>query len=111
MMPVAVIKTRKGFRLFVSIADVSYFVRPGSAIDREAYSRGTSIYFPGRVIPMLPEKLSNNLCSLVPGEDRFTVSAILDFDRSGTLLSKRFCRSIISQPAPLHLHNSAEDTY
>jgi ribonuclease R len=93
---VAVIKTRKGYRLFVSIADVSYFVRPGSAIDREAYSRGTSVYFPGRVIPMLPEKLSNDLCSLVPGDDRFTVSAILDYDRSGKLLSKRFCRSVIT---------------
>lgn len=92
---VCVIKTRKGFRLFVSIADVSHFVTPGSAIDREAYSRGTSIYFPGRVIPMLPEKLSNDLCSLVPAEDRFTVSAILDFDRSGTVLTKRFSRSII----------------
>ncbi len=92
---ICVIKTRKGFRLFVSIADVSHFVTPGSAIDREAYNRGTSVYFPGRVIPMLPEKLSNNLCSLVPEEDRFTVSAILDFDRLGTLLAKRFSRSII----------------
>jgi len=92
---VCVVKTRKGFRLFVSIADVSHFVTPGSAIDQEAYIRGTSVYFPGRVIPMLPEKLSNDLCSLVPEEDRFTVSAILDFDRSGTLLTKRFCRSII----------------
>ncbi len=92
---ISVMKTRKGFRLYVSIADVSHYVKPGSAIDREAYSRGTSIYFPGRVIPMLPEKLSNNLCSLVPGEDRFTVSAILDFDRSGKVLTKHFCRSII----------------
>ncbi len=92
---VCVTKTRKGFRLYVSIADVSHFVTPDSAIDREAYTRGTSIYFPGRVIPMLPEKLSNNLCSLVPQEDRFTFSAILDFDRSGTLLGKHFCRSII----------------
>ncbi len=92
---ICVLKTRQGFRLFVSIADVSHFVTPGSAIDREAYSRGTSIYFPGRVIPMLPEKLSNNLCSLVPDKDRFTVSAILDFDRSGNLQKKRFCRSII----------------
>ena len=92
---VCVLKTRSGFRLFVSIADVSHFVTPGSAIDQEAYSRGTSVYFPGRVIPMLPEKLSNNLCSLIPGEDRFTVSAILDFDRQGTLVKKRFSRSII----------------
>ncbi len=92
---ICVEKTRKGYRLFVSIADVSHFVTSGSAIDGEAYTRGTSVYFPGRVIPMLPEKLSNNLCSLVPDQDRFTVTAILDFDRLGSLIKKRFCRSII----------------
>ncbi len=92
---VAVIKTKKGFRLYVSIADVSHFVSLGSALDRDACERGTSIYFPGRVIPMLPEKLSNNLCSLVPDRDRLTLTAILDFDRTGTLLHKRFTRSII----------------
>ncbi|MCK5516629.1 MAG: ribonuclease R, partial [Desulfobulbaceae bacterium] len=92
---ICVKKTRNGFQLYVSIADVSYFVQPGSPLDKEAYSRGTSIYFPGRVIPMLPERLSNNLCSLVPDEDRFTVTAILNFDRSGQLLGKKFTRSII----------------
>jgi ribonuclease R len=92
---ICVTKTRQGYRLCVSIADVSHFVTPGSAIDQEAYARGTSIYFPGRVIPMLPERLSNDLCSLVPGKDRLTVSAILDFDRSGTLCNKRFTRSVI----------------
>ncbi len=92
---ICVMKTRQGFRLYVSIADVSHFVAPGSAIDQEAYARGTSIYFPGRVIPMLPERLSNDLCSLVPDKDRLTVSAILDFDRSGILQSKRFTRSLI----------------
>jgi ribonuclease R len=92
---IAVVKTRKGFRLYVSIADVSYFVKPGTALDKEAYERGTSVYFPGRVIPMLPEKLSNNLCSLVPGKDRLTFSAILDFDRDGKRIQKSFCRSII----------------
>jgi ribonuclease R len=92
---ICVTKTRQGYRLYVSIADVSHFVTPGSAIDQEAYARGTSIYFPGRVIPMLPERLSNDLCSLVPGKDRLTVSAILDFDRSGILRSKRFTRSVI----------------
>lgn len=92
---IAVLKTKKGYRLYVSIADVGYFVTTGSALDREAYERGTSIYFPGRVIPMLPEKLSNNLCSLVPDQDRLTLTAILDFDRTGTLLQKRFTRSII----------------
>lgn len=92
---ICVMKTRRGFRLYVSIADVSHFVTPGSAIDKEAYARGTSVYFPGRVIPMLPERLSNDLCSLVPGKDRLTVSAILDFDKSGTLQDKRFTRSVI----------------
>ncbi len=92
---ISVQKTAKGYRLFVSIADVSSFVRPGSAIDKEAYARGTSVYFPGKVIPMLPEKLSNDLCSLVPNQDRFTLTVILDFDRAGTVLKKRFTRSII----------------
>jgi ribonuclease R len=92
---VAVVKTGTGFRLYVSIADVSHFVKPGTALDAEAYERGTSIYFPGRVIPMLPERLSNNLCSLVPGRDRLTFSAILDFDRNGKRHKKSFCRSII----------------
>lgn len=92
---ICVKKTRHGFQLHVSIADVSYFIRPGSSLDKEAYSRGTSIYFPGRVLPMLPERLSNNLCSLIPDKDRFTVTAILNFDRSGNVLNKKFTRSII----------------
>lgn len=92
---VCVIKTRKGFRLYVSIADVSHFVKPGSPLDREAYQRGTSVYFPGRVIPMLPENLSNNLCSLLPQTDRLTFTAILDFDRAGNLLKKDFAKSVI----------------
>jgi ribonuclease R len=92
---IAVVKTRNGFRLYVSIADVSHFVKLKTALDKDAYERGTSIYFPGRVIPMLPEKLSNNLCSLVPDKDRLTFSAILDFDRHGNRIKKSFCRSII----------------
>ncbi|MBW1637259.1 MAG: VacB/RNase II family 3'-5' exoribonuclease, partial [Deltaproteobacteria bacterium] len=92
---VCVKKSLDGFQLYVSIADVSHFIRPGSHLDKEAYVRGTSIYFPGRVIPMLPEQLSNNLCSLTPGQDRFTVTAILDFDLSGNLLKKKFVRSVI----------------
>ncbi len=92
---ICVIKTDTGYRLYVSIADVSYFVKPGSAIDKDAYERGTSIYFPGRVIPMLPEKLSNNLCSLIPDQDRLTVTAIIDFNTKGERTNRRFCRSII----------------
>ncbi|MFN2353828.1 MAG: ribonuclease R family protein, partial [Desulfopila sp.] len=92
---IAVEKRSSGFRLYVSIADVSHFVKPGTALDKEAYLRGTSIYFPDRVIPMLPEKLSNHLCSLVPDEDRLTFSAILDFSATGKLKKKNFCKSVI----------------
>lgn len=92
---ICVVESRKGYRLYVSIADVSHYVPPGSAIDRDAYARGTSIYFPGRAIPMLPERLSNDLCSLLPGQDRPTVSVILDFDTSGRLQQKSFTRSVI----------------
>ncbi len=92
---VAVIKSAKGYRLYVSIADVSHYVVPDSPLDREAYQRGTSVYFPTRVLPMLPEQLSNNLCSLVPDQDRYTFTAILDFDSSGQLLNKEFCKSLI----------------
>ena len=92
---VAVEKTRAGFRLHVSIADVSHYVTPGSPLDLEAFRRGTSVYFPTRVVPMLPERLSNNLCSLVPDEDRYAFTAILDFDRQGRRIAKQFTRSLI----------------
>ncbi len=82
-------------RLRVSIADVSYYVAPGSRIDKEAYGRGTSVYFPERVLPMLPEKLSNDICSLVPHKDRLTFTAEIDFDRTGKILHTDFYRSII----------------
>ena len=84
-----------GIRLYVSIADVSHYVRPGSELDREAYARGTSVYFPGRVVPMLPERLSNHLCSLVPDQERYTMSAILDFDRRGRRRAASFGKSLI----------------
>ena len=61
---------RGGFIVDVAIADVSFYVRPGTALDRDALDRGNSVYFPDRVVPMLPERISNNLCSLVPGEPR-----------------------------------------
>ena len=59
-----------GFIVHVAIADVAFYVRPGSALDRDALIRGNSVYFPDRVVPMLPERISNDLCSLVPGEPR-----------------------------------------
>jgi len=84
-----------GFRIGIHIADVSHYVREGTALDAEAYERGTSVYFPDRAIPMLPERLSNDLCSLRPDEERRTVSAILTLDRKGETKSAEFTRSII----------------
>ncbi|NUQ82209.1 MAG: ribonuclease R [Bacteroidetes bacterium] len=81
--------------LGVHIADVSHYVVPGGAIDREAQKRGTSIYLVDRVIPMLPERLSNHLCSLVPHEDRLTVSAIITLTPAGAVRSARFARTVI----------------
>lgn len=63
-------RTASGFNLIVAIADVAFYVRPGSALDREAYRRGNSVYLPNMVVPMLPEKLSNDLCSLKPKVER-----------------------------------------
>lgn len=79
----------------VHIADVSYFVRPGSIIDEEAYKRATSIYLVDRTIPMLPEHLSNDLCSLRPHEDRYAYSCIFTLDTDAHILSSRIVRTII----------------
>lgn len=89
------------FRLWVSIADVSSYVKPDSALDREAYLRGTSVYFPDRCIPMLPERLSNGICSLNPHVDRLTMTAEMLFDRNGTRLESSFYPSIIKSTARL----------
>ena len=72
-----------GWRLGVHIADVSHYVRPGNALDHEARKRGNSTYLADRVIPMLPERLSNGICSLKPGVERLTMSAFIDFDDGG----------------------------
>ncbi len=81
--------------LGVHIADVSHFVRQGSALDAEARERGTSVYLVDRVIPMLPEQLSNGVCSLRPNEDRLCLSAFLTFDNSGKMVARRFAKTII----------------
>ena len=82
-------------RLGVHIADVSHYVQPGTALDREAYRRGTSVYYPERAIPMLPEKLSNGLCSLRPNVDRLTLSVFLDIDSLGQVRESRFAETVI----------------
>lgn len=93
-------KDRKGNRVLgVHIADVSHYVTPGSALDREAAKRSTSVYLLNRVIPMLPEALSNGVCSLVPGQDRLTFSAFLTFDREGRCIGRRFAKSVIRSQA------------
>lgn len=93
-------KDRRGNRVLgVHIADVSHFVRPGSAIDREAYRRSTSVYLCDRVVPMLPEELCNGVCSLVPGEDRLAFSVFMTFDPSGKMIARRFAKSVIRSKA------------
>ncbi|HJW38598.1 MAG TPA: ribonuclease R [Candidatus Udaeobacter sp.] len=88
-------KSKGGWQLGVHIADVAAYVEPGSALDREARRRGNSVYLPDRVIPMLPERLSNGVCSLNPGVDRLTHSAFIHFDKNGVAKSARFARSVI----------------
>lgn len=83
------------FQLGVHIADVSYYVKEGGILDREAFERATSVYFPGRAVPMLPERLSNGICSLNPRVDRLTFSAEMEIDPKGRFINKRFFRSVI----------------
>src|SRR5262249_35299794 len=71
------------YEVGVHIADVSHYIAPDSALDKEAYRRATSVYLPDRVLPMLPERLSNELCSLRPNEDKYTFSAIFQVNRQG----------------------------
>ena len=92
---VSIEKTAAGYTLWVSIADVSHYVKEGSAIDAEAYERSTSVYFPDRAIPMLPEALSNGICSLNPKVDRLTMTAEIDFDHEGRPGKKKFYESVI----------------
>lgn len=98
---VSIAATERGWRLTVSIADVSHYVRPGSRLDVEAYERATSVYFPGRSVPMLPERLSGDLASLHPGVDRLAVSVFLDIDRRGHVRGATFARSVIHSFASL----------
>ena len=85
----------EGWQLGVHIADVSAYVTPGSELDREARRRGNSVYLPDRVIPMLPERLSNGVCSLNPSVDRLTHSVFIEFDKNGRAKKTRFARTVI----------------
>lgn len=90
-----------GWRLGVHIADVSHYVRTGHPLDREARKRGNSTYLADRVIPMLPEHLSNGICSLRPGVERLTFAAFIDFDGAGKIRKARFAKSVIKSAARL----------
>jgi ribonuclease R len=90
-----------GHIVIVAIADVAHYVTPGSALDREAYNRGNSAYFPDRVVPMLPEKLSADLCSLMEGVDRPCLAVRMHFDSEGNKRKHEFVRGIMRSPASL----------
>ena len=91
----------RGFRLIVAIADVSHYVKPGAALDDEAYERGNSVYFPRRVIPMLPEKLSNGLCSLNPQVDRLCMVCDMEVSSTGAIQHFRFYAAVMNSKARL----------
>ncbi len=91
-----------GFIISVAIADVSHYVRPGSALDREALTRGNSVYFPDRVVPMLPERISNDLCSLRPGEDRAALAVRLVVGADGRKRSHSFHRVLMRSAGRLN---------
>jgi ribonuclease R len=91
----------KGYRLIIAIADVAEYVQPGSPLDQEAQHRGTSVYFPDRVLPMLPETLSNGLCSLRPDEDRLCMVCDVRLDETGKVRSSRFYEAVMRSQARL----------
>ena len=90
-----------GWRLVVAIADVGYYIRAGSALDSEASARGNSVYFPTRVVPMLPAELSNGICSLNPHEDRYCMVCDLQINADGTTRDYRFYPAIMHSKARL----------
>jgi ribonuclease R len=92
---ISVLKDKEKYILYVHIADVAHYVKPHTVIDKEAYKRGTSVYFPEFAIPMLPEKLSNDLCSLKPNVDRYAVTVRIEYDLNATILHIDFYESII----------------
>ena len=101
-------KQGKGWKLWVAIADVSYYVRPKSALDMEAYNRGNSVYFPNRVVPMLPEKLSNGLCSLNPQVDRLCMVCEITLSAKGKMTDYRFYEAVMNSHARLTYNKVAK---
>ena len=101
-------KQGKGWKLWVAIADVSYYVRPKSALDTEAYNRGNSVYFPNRVVPMLPEKLSNGLCSLNPQVDRLCMVCEITLSAKGKMTYYRFYEAVMNSHARLTYNKVAK---
>ena len=98
---VSVVKTDSGYNLGVHIADVAHYVEEGSELDKEALKRGNSVYLPGTVIPMLPEILSNETCSLKPNRKRLAFSVMIDFDEKGKMLKWRIAETVIKSKAKL----------
>jgi ribonuclease R len=94
-------KNERGYRLGVYIADVSHFVRDGTPLDKEAFNRGNSVYLPGKCIPMLPERLSNDLCSLKPNRRRLVYAVLINFDHSGAVLDWELVEGAIKSRAKL----------
>ncbi len=92
---ISIVKTENGYSLGVHIADVSHYVQPDSSLDRDAFSRGTSVYYADQVIPMLPKALSNGICSLFPQVDRLALSAFMELNDNGEILSYRFEKTVI----------------
>ena len=96
------------YRIGVHIADVSFYVRPGTKIDEDAYKRGTSVYLVDRVLPMLPEELCNDKCSLRPGEDKLCMSVIFTMDSDARVLKYKICRTVIRSDARLNYDEAQE---
>lgn len=96
------------YRIGVHIADVSYYVRPGTKVDDEAYQRGTSVYLVDRVLPMLPEELCNDKCSLRPNEDKLCMSVIFTMDSDAHVLKHKICRTVICSNARLNYDEAQE---
>ncbi|NRA87773.1 MAG: VacB/RNase II family 3'-5' exoribonuclease, partial [Rhizobiales bacterium] len=90
-----------GYKIYVAIADVSEYIKPFSEMDKEAFKRGNSVYFPDQVVPMLPERISNNLCSLIENEIRPSLVAIIRVNKNGKKLGQRFVRALIKSHAKL----------